>query len=224
MEETQDSTATAEATAEQAEPTESQEQDLQAGSRQEDEGQDGSHKEGEVTGYDLVIPEGYQLDDAGVDDFKKFATDELGLDGEKSQKMLDRYLTKLDEAVGRDADSVAAVHQEWAKESMNDKEFGGADLQENMVRARRTMNSFSDPAVGADGKAILHSDGTMKGQQMTEVEVLLNRTGMGNNPALIRVFHRMGLAMSEDHYVKGDMKPVVRKKTPAEVMYPNMNK
>ncbi len=105
---------------------------------------------------------------------------------------------------------------------MADKEFGGADLSENMAGARKAMNSFSQPAVGADGKAILHPDGPLKGQQMSEVEVLMNESGWGNHPAMIRVFHRIHQAMSEDHFVQGDMKPREQKKTPAQTMYPDM--
>ena len=85
------------------------------------------------------------------------------------------------------------------------------------------MNSFSQPAVDADGKAILHSEGSLKGQQMSEVEVLMNESGWGNHPAMIRVFHRINQAMSEDSFVQGDMKPREQKKSAAETMYPSMS-
>jgi len=51
------------------------------------------------------------------------------------------------------------------------------------------------------------------------VEVLLNQTGMGNHPEMIRVFHRISKAVSEDSFVPGDMKPKEQKKSQADVMY-----
>jgi hypothetical protein len=84
------------------------------------------------------------------------------------------------------------------------------------------MNSFSQPAVDKDGKAVLHKGGVSKGQQMTEIELVMNQSGWGNHPAMIRMMHRISEAMSQDKFVQGDMKPFEKKKTPAETMYPNM--
>ena len=39
---------------------------------------------------------------------------------------------------------------------------------------------------------------------------------------MIRVFHRINQAMSEDKFVQGDMKPFVKAKSAAETMYPSM--
>jgi len=173
--------------------------------------------------YVLDIPEGYEVNQEGMTSFKQFATEELGLSPENAQKMLNRHLTAVDTSMGRTQEQQEAMHQAWAKESMNDKEFGGSMLQENLIAAKRTMNSFSSPATDADGKPVLHIEGAMKGQQMTEVEVLLNQTGMGNHPAMIRVFYRAAQVLSNDtNFVKGDMKPVEKKKTAAETMYPKM--
>jgi hypothetical protein len=44
-----------------------------------------------------------------------------------------------------------------------------------------------------------------------------------NHPAMIRVFYRAAQVLSNDtNFVKGDMKPVEKKKTAAETMYPKM--
>jgi hypothetical protein len=215
-EESQEGTATAEATAEkETETTESQETTSEAGSEKQEQ-------DSQPTEFTLTVPDGYEMSDEGKSDYMSFV-DELNKlpEADRAQAMLDKHLS----SVSNSQEAREAMHQEWAKESMNDKEFGGANLQENMIAARRTMNSFSDPATDANGKPVLHQDGTMKGQQMTEIEVFMNETGYGNHPSVIRMVHRMTQAMSEDHrFVMGNMKPRENKKTPAEVMYPNMNK
>jgi|TARA_R110002110_G_scaffold264599_3_gene480365 hypothetical protein len=211
MSEEQDSTATTEVTADQAETQESQ-ANSEAGESQD------APKEQSSTGFDLVVPEGYSMDDSATKEFSEFAQ-ELGVDKEKAQKMLDRHVTSLNDSMGRSDKAMKEVHDSWATESMNDKEFGGTNLAENIVGARKVMNSFSSPASDADGKPVVHQEGAMKGQQMTKVEVLLNQTGMGNHPEMIRVFHRISKAVSEDSFVPGDMKPKEQKKTHADIMY-----
>jgi hypothetical protein len=221
MSEEQDTTATADATAEQEADTTQATQDAAGSdeSKTDESKQEQSQDKG--ADYDLTIPDGFEMNDEGVASFKEFAK-ELDLNPEQTQKMLDRHLTGVSSALGNTTEQVDALHNEWAKESMNDKEFGGSGLEENIVAAKKAMNSFSSPAVDKDGKAIVHTDGNMKGQQMTKVEVLLSQTGMGKHPEMIRVFHRVAQAVSQDHFVKGDMKPVEAKKPPEKVMYPGM--
>jgi hypothetical protein len=214
MVEETESPATEESTAgESTDTTESQEQaQPQAGTEQGSE-------------FAYNIPDGYEMSSDGQADFTKFLDDVNKLpEAERGQAMLDKHLSGLQDANGQTRADLAAMHQSWAEESMNDQEFGGSNLQENLIQARKTMNSFSTPAVDADGKAVLYQDGAMKGQQMTKIELVMNQTGMGNNPEVIRVFHRAGQALGEDHYVKGDMKPAERKKTAGEIMYPSMAK
>ncbi len=198
---------------EQTEPQESPEQAKPQAGAEEGTGQ---------SGYEpFTIPDGFVMDDAQLAEVKDFAK-EFNLDQSQAQKMVDKHF----DIISKNNDLIQSAQEsrlkEWASQAMADKEFGGADLSENMAGARKAMNSFSQPAVDADGKAILHSDGPLKGQQMSEVEVLMNESGWGNHPAMIRVFHRIHQAMSEDHFVQGDMKPREQKKTPAQTMYPDM--
>jgi len=213
MSEEQDSTATTEVTADQAETQESQ-ANSEAGESQE------APKEQSSSGPDLAVPEGYDM----ADDARKEFTDWAGElskmpEAERTQAMLNKHLEGVSKAMGTSQESINATHEQWASESMNDKEFGGTNLAENIVNARKVMNSFSDPATDPNGKPVLHQEGAMKGQQMTSIEVLLNQTGMGNNPEMIRVFHRISKAVSEDSFVPGDMKPKEQKKSQADVMY-----
>lgn len=216
----QEAVATEETTA--AETTDTQESPEavtpQAGTEQE-----ATQYDRLIAGYEsFSIPEGFEMDEASTADVGALAK-EFGLDQAQAQKMVDKHI----DIVSKSLDSATAAKEsalkEWASQTMADKEFGGSNLSENIAGARKAMNSFSQPAVDADGKALLHQDGSLKGQQMSEVEVLMNESGWGNHPAMIRVFHRINQAISQDHFVQGDMKPREQKKSAAETMYPSMS-
>ena len=209
MSEEQEATATAEATADQAETQESQATSEAGGSQTQ-----------QPTGYEsITMPEGYTMNDEQLSDVTTFAKD-LGLDQAGAQKAVDKHLEMMGKVRDRGMQAQETMHSEWATETRNDKEFGGSNLSENIAGARKAMNSFSEPAVN-DGKPVLHQEGPMKGQQMTEMEVFMNDSGWGNHPAVIRVFHRISKAMSEDSFVSGSLAPPSTKKTQAEVMYPS---
>jgi hypothetical protein len=211
MSEEQEVTATAEATAEQAETQESQ-TTSEAGESKEAQVQDQSSYEA------YTLPDGFQMEESfknRLDGLFK----EANLDQAMAQKFVDEHTGLMAQQFEAGKENREAQQQEWAAESRVDKEFGGANFAENLVGARKTMNSFSNPAVNKDGKAVLHSEGPMKGQQMTEMEVLMNESGWGNAPAMIRFLHRVTQATSNDSFVQGDMKPMEKKKTHADIMY-----
>ena len=54
-----------------------------------------------------------------------------------------------------------------------------------------------------------------------ELRALLNDSGMGNNPEVIRAFYRVGKAISEDKFVGGKAAPVDA--NDARSLYPNSN-
>ena len=92
MSEEQDSTATTEVTADQAETQESQ-ANSEAGESQE------APKEQSSTGFDLVVPEGFSMDESATKEFSDFAQ-ELKVDKETAQKMLDRHVASLSDSMG----------------------------------------------------------------------------------------------------------------------------
>ncbi len=214
MSEEQETTATAEATAESAETQESPASSETGESQPQQDAQ----------GYDaFIIPDGFSMNEEQLTDVTAFAKD-LNLDQASAQKAVDKHL----ELMGKDRDqgrqAQENVYQEWATATRTDKEFGGNDLQENLSGARKAMNSFSEPAKDASGKAVLHKEGPMKGQQMSEMEALMGESGWGNHPAMIRVFHRINKAMSADSYVTGTLVPPTSKKTQAETLYPDQGR
>tara|TARA_R110000744_G_scaffold99832_2_gene192608 strand:- start:7338 stop:7994 length:657 start_codon:yes stop_codon:yes gene_type:complete len=218
MEDTSEGTATEESTAGEDTVSEGQAQP-QPGTGQENDGSASTQP------ADFTIPEGYDLDANGREGLGTFFK---SLDGmspeERNQAFIDEHFRIRGEMTSNSESAWEDTVKGWAAEVSADPEIGGADMGEKLAGARRAMNSFSQPAVDKDGKAVLHEGGGSKGQQMTEMEVVMNQSGWGNHPSVIRWMHRVNEAMSQDKFVKGDMKPFVKEKSAAETMYPNMTK
>ena len=66
-----------------------------------------------------------------------------------------------------------------------DKEFGGEKLDENLAIAKTALDKFATP----------------------EFTKLLNDTGLGNHPEVLRVFVRAGKAISPDSVIPGKAAP-----------------
>lgn len=127
---------------------------------------------------ELKLPDGVKVDDKVLGDFKAAAT-EAGLDSAKTQKFLDLYLaTQKAQATAAETAQRAAFETQqadWAKALEADKELGGAKLQETALYSRKAVQRFAP-----------------------ELVPLLNDTGLGSHPDVIRVFNRIGRAISED--------------------------
>lgn len=148
--------------------------------------------------YEFEVPDDTQLDDVVIDAFSEVAK-ELDMPQEAAQKMIDKVAPVMQ---ARQAEQITAVWNEWAESSKSDKEFGGDKLEENLATAKKAMDTFGTP-------------------ELTE---LLNTSGLGNHPEIIRMFYRAGKAISEDTFVGG--KQAVSSaggETTAQRMYPNMN-
>ena len=103
---------------------------------------------------------------------------ELNLSQDAASKVLDKMGPVLQ---ARQEAQFEAARTEWAETSKADKEFGGEKLQENLGFAKRAMDAYATP----------------------ELKALLNDTGLGNHPEVIRFFVRAGKTISEDTVVTG---------------------
>lgn len=151
--------------------------------------------EGAPETYEFQMPEGQEVDEAIVSQFSETAR-ELNLSQEAAQQLLDKMAPVIAE---RQAEQIAAVQAQWAEESRADKEFGGDHLNENLGLAKKAMDQFATP----------------------ELRTLLNESGMGNHPEVIRMFVRVGKSISEDGFVSGN--GPATKPGDAKSFYPNSN-
>jgi hypothetical protein len=144
--------------------------------------------------YEFAAPEGATLDDAVIEQFSEVAK-ELNLPQDAAQKILDKMAPAM---AARQAEQIEAVRTEWAESAKGDKEFGGEKLQENLGVAKTALEQFGTP----------------------ELRTLLNDSGLGNHPEVIRFMYRTGKAISEDGFVSGSRKGAPT--DPANKMFPNM--
>lgn len=146
--------------------------------------------------YEFQPPEGQQFDDKVLGAYSDAAR-ELNLSQEAAQQMLDRLGPAIrDRQLERAAE--AATH--WREQAGADKEFGGVKLTENLAVAARALQQFGTP----------------------ELKTLLNESGLGNHPEVIRAFYRAGKAISEDRFV-GSGGTAPQSGGDARSFYPNSN-
>lgn len=138
-------------------------------------------------------PEGAQLDAAVMEQFGEVAR-ELNLPQDKAQLLIDKMAPKI---AARQAEQVQALSAEWQAQATADKEYGGDKLPENLAVAQKAMTAFATP----------------------ELTKLLNDTGLGNHPEVIRFMVRAGKAIGEDRVITGGVPGATTQRSAADVLY-----
>lgn len=133
--------------------------------------------EGAPESYEFKAPDGVQFDDAVIGAFSEVAK-ELNLPQDQAQKVLDKMAPVI---AARQDEQLQVARAEWAEAAKTDKEFGGEKLTENLGTAKKALDALATP----------------------ELRTLLEESGLGNHPEVIRVFYRAGKAISEDRFVAG---------------------
>lgn len=136
--------------------------------------------EGAPEKYEFKAGEGVELDTEALKDFEPVAR-ELNLTNEQAQKLVDAYPKILAGVQQRQAEAWQSQTEQWAADVKADKEIGGDKLTANLSAAQRALEQFGDP----------------------ELKEYLDSTGLGNHPALVKAFIKVGKAMSEDKVVTG---------------------
>lgn len=150
--------------------------------------------EGAPEKYEFKAGEGFELDQEALKDFEPLAR-EMNLTNEQAQKMVDLYSGKILPMVQKQqAEAWQKQTEGWAESVKADKEIGGDKLTSSISTAQRALETFGSP----------------------ELKEYLNTTGLGNHPELIKVFVKVGKAMSEDGMVTGKESG---QRTAAEVLY-----
>jgi hypothetical protein len=183
-----------EQTAQQQQATEGQNTEGQQAEGAKTEGEQ-AKPEGAPEKYEFKAPEGQKFDDTVLGAYSEIAK-ELNLPQDAAQKVLDKVAPVIQ---ARQAEQIEAVRTAWAESAKTDKEFGGDKLPENLATAKKALDTFGSP----------------------ELKKLLNESGLGNNPEVIRAFYRAGKAISEDKFVGGKGAPPDA--NDARSLYPNSN-
>lgn len=149
--------------------------------------------------YEFTAPEGVTLDQARVDKFTAVAK-ELKLPADKAQALVD-LATEVE--VARVAEH-EALKAQWADEIKADKELGGDKLDQSLATAQKAF-------------------GLLPAADVESFKQLLNQSGFGNHPSMVRWMHAVGKALSEDSFVPGGKAPAGGDQSAAQRMYPTMN-
>lgn len=153
----------------------------------------------EATEVDIEfdLPEGVALDEQGVTEFKALAK-ELKLPAESAKKLADLAATRA----RAQHEAHAALVTGWAEQVKTDKDIGGDKLAENLAVAKKAIDQFGSP----------------------ELKDLLNSTGLGNHPEVVKLAWRIGKAISEDGFVRGQPKGAATESDLAKSLFPSMNR
>jgi hypothetical protein len=127
--------------------------------------------------YKINAPEGSEIDSKVLSAYES-AAKELGLPNEAAQNLINRITPMMKETA--DA-QVQAVRSAWVQSSEADPEFGGDKLKPSLETAKRALDSFGSPAF----------------------KELLESSGLGSHPEMIRLLWKAGKAISEDSFVGG---------------------
>lgn len=171
--------------------TEGQTASPEAGKTEDDQ----SKPQGAPESYEFKAPEGREFDPVVIAQFSEVAK-ELNLPQDAAQKVLDKMGPAL---AARQENAIAAARADWVAKTTADGEIGGPELAQKVALANGTFEKFGTP----------------------ELRALLDETGLGDHPEMIRWAHRVGKAMSEDSFVAGN--GARSTETTAQRMYPGMN-
>lgn len=141
------------------------------------------------------MPEGIELDKSGTEEFVAIAK-ELKLPQDAAKKLVDLEVKRI--RAGQEQHT--ALVESWAEQVKADKDLGGEKLDENLAVARKAIDTFGTP----------------------ELKGLLNSTGLGNHPEVVRLAYKIGKAISEDGFVRGQPKSGATESDLAKSLFPSM--
>lgn len=146
---------------------------------------------------DFSYPEGLEVDEKALVDFKELAKD-MNLSQEMAQKLVDYDTARSKVSNEANTEYYNSLMNEWQDTVRKDEEIGGTAFDESLGSARSALDHFATP----------------------ELMEILETSGMGNHPEIVRVFSRIGKAVKEDKIRIGGANPSAPK-DPAQVLFPN---
>jgi len=158
---------------------------------------------------EFTIPEGTTLDEQTATEFKGLAK-ELDLTQEQAQKVLDFGGGKLRAQIEAPYKLWAETQAKWQAEVKADPDIGGTKFEQSIKDAAQIfVPGDSNPFVKDEAEAKSLRDA-------------LNMTGAGNNPAMVKLFVRIGQLLSEPGSLTGKPVSTDRHGALLEKFYPTM--
>lgn len=152
--------------------------------------------------YKLDLPEGIAADDPLLTAFLEGAA-KGGMDNESVQAVVSSLGPKLAEQMAAPMKAWTSLNEQWQAEVKADPVIGGANLPTTIKTVQDAMNLVGTP------------------EEVAACREALTMTGAGNNPAIVRLMHRMASRLVEKGAVQGNSPAESR--SPAAVLYPTHN-
>lgn len=155
----------------------------------------------EVTagGYRVLpetLPEGYSVDPVLLNEAAPVFRS-LGLTNDQANRLMPLAIKVQERLVEQHNDEFDVLKADWARQARNDPRLGGA----NWKQTERLLSVALDAAGAGKG---------------SEFRNLMDESGLGNHPAVIRAFRKIGEALSR----KGTSGAPFKKDT-AQILYPD---
>ncbi|MGE7139145.1 hypothetical protein ACQKIE_16080 [Luteibacter sp. NPDC031894] len=163
---------------------------------------DGKPKDGDKTApkapekYELSVPEGFQLEPETTAEFEQIAR-EFDLDNDQANKLIPLGVKLAQRIEAKQAETHQSQVAQWADAVRNDKELGGANFDATVATAKKALDRFGTP----------------------ELKQLMDTSGFGNHPEIVRAFHRIGQAIADDTFVNAPSGGGTSGKSPASVLF-----
>jgi len=129
--------------------------------------------------YEFKAPDGVTFDAEVLTGLETFSKNKKLSQGE-AQELADLGVKLIAKQTAAFEAAFAKVHTDWIEATKSDKEFGGEKLDENLAIAKLGMQGESP-----------------------EFVKMLNETGLGNHPEMVRHFLRIGKTRKQDTIEKG---------------------
>lgn len=186
-----DAAAAAGAAAAKGDAGQQQQQQGDATQQGKKEGDDkGTKKDGAPEQYaDFTAPEGVKFDDAIMGEFKATAK-KLNLSQEAAQELVNLGAKMAGGFNSNIEQTIVKAKAQWATDAKADSEIGGEQFDANLAKANQVFHTFGTPAL----------------------KELLEKSGLGNHPELVRWAFRVSKEIGEDKLVRGDkgVKPAAK--------------
>lgn len=147
--------------------------------------------------YDaFTLPEDMALDDAIMGEFSQLAKD-ANLPQDKAQSLVELGAKMAKGFESSTQQTLDSLKTQFATDLANDTDLGGEQLDANMAIAQRAVNAYGSE----------------------ELKTMLDKSGLGSHPELVRFFHAVGQTVSEDSDVNSGANTGGGQKSLAERMY-----
>lgn len=150
--------------------------------------------------YDFKVPDGANVNKESLAAFTEFAKAEK-LPADMAQKILDFAVKDRQTLAESWVAQQKATVEGWQDEVIADKELGGDNYAKTIATGRKAFDLIPDVARK-------NADGSARPSERAELKTLLEQSGLFAHPSMVRLFHAVGKALSEDTTVPGNTKPL----------------